>query len=72
MSGEDERWDHPVDVDSEAAANWTRAMKAESRVEHLEAALQRLLFWNEGIEAGRGNHHPHDHIKVIRDALQSL
>ena len=32
-------------------------------------ALQQLLFWNEGIEKGAGNHHPCDHINVIRRAL---
>lgn len=31
-----------MDVDSAAAANWTRAMTAESRVEWLEAEIERL------------------------------
>jgi hypothetical protein len=31
-----------MDVNSEAAANWTRAMKAESRVEWLEGEIERL------------------------------
>jgi hypothetical protein len=35
----------------------------------MKAALEKLLFWNEGIEKGIGNHHPHDHLKVIREAL---
>jgi hypothetical protein len=35
----------------------------------LVAALEKLKFWNEGIQASRGNHHPHDHLAVINDAL---
>lgn len=31
-----------MNVNSEAAANWTRAMKAESRVEWLEGENERL------------------------------
>lgn len=35
----------------------------------LRAALQRLLDWNEGIAAGRGNHYPREHADVARAAL---
>lgn len=37
----------------------------------LREALQRLLDWNEGIAAGRGNHYPREHADVARAALQS-
>jgi hypothetical protein len=44
--------------------------KRDAEIERLRAALTRLLAWNEGIAAGRGNHHPQDHIAIIRDALK--
>jgi hypothetical protein len=37
----------------------------------LRTALEKLWEWNEGIQDNRGNHHPEDHLSVIRDALQS-
>lgn len=33
------------------------------------AALRTLLFWNEGIAVGRGNHHPHEHAEIARAAI---
>jgi hypothetical protein len=50
-----------------AAMDW--ALREINSLDNAKAALLKLLEWNEGIAAGRGNHHPLDHIKLIRDTL---
>lgn len=48
----------------------TDAMLASGKEQgRLRDALQRLLDWNEGIAAGRGNHYPREHADVARAAL---
>lgn len=35
-------------------------------------ALEHLLFWNEGIKAGRGNYYPQEHIAIIQFVIKAL
>ncbi len=58
----------------ETADRWARERREEmedyeKEEKRLRAALQRLLDWNEGIAAGRGNHYPREHADIARAAL---
>ncbi len=50
-------------------AGYLRELEQRKEIERLRAALQRLLDWNEGIAAGRGNHYPREHADVARAGL---
>jgi hypothetical protein len=41
----------------------------EHPMSKMRAALEKLWDWNEGIRDGRGNHHPEDHLAIIREGL---
>ena len=56
----------------ELVNHWnTTTQTAEATIERLTRAIEKVISYNEDIDAGRINYRPKDHIEVLRAALAS-